>query len=56
VGTQVAHSGTVGGFLFAPGSGADERIERARDGLDRLGLGRGWEFSTEYAPHPELAP
>lgn len=53
LGVQVAHSGTVAGFLFAPGAGADARIERARDGLDRLGVSASWEFSTAPAPHPE---
>jgi uncharacterized protein involved in propanediol utilization len=53
LGVQVAHSGTVAGFLFEPGAGAAERIELARDGLRRLGLPSSWEFSTELAPHPE---
>jgi hypothetical protein len=48
VGTQVAHSGTVAGFLFAPFADVGERIARASDGLAALGLGRGWEFSTDY--------
>ena len=52
---QVAHSGTVAGFLFASGAGADARIERAREGLGRLGVPASWEFSTEPAPHPEVA-
>ena len=55
LGVQVAHSGTVAGFLFEPGAGAAERIERARAGLRRLGLPSSWEFSTELAPHPEAA-
>ncbi|HYH80459.1 MAG TPA: hypothetical protein VEX86_11705 [Longimicrobium sp.] len=53
LGVQVAHSGTVAGFLFAPGAGADAGIERARDGLGRLGVPASWEFSTGPAPHPE---
>ena len=53
LGVQVAHSGTVAGFLFAPGAGADARIERARDGLGRLGVPASWEFSTEPAPPPQ---
>ncbi|HEU4559958.1 MAG TPA: hypothetical protein VFS20_19065, partial [Longimicrobium sp.] len=52
LGIQVAHSGTVAGFLFAPGAAADDRIERARAGLRRLGIAASWEFSTEPA-HPE---
>ncbi|HET7464696.1 MAG TPA: hypothetical protein VFJ82_25865 [Longimicrobium sp.] len=55
LGVQVAHSGTVAGFLFEPGAGAAERIEHARGGLRRLGLRASWEFSTEPAPHPEVA-
>ena len=52
-GVQVAHSGTVAGFLFAPGRGADLPVARARAGLLRLGL-QSWEFSTDRAMHPEL--
>jgi uncharacterized protein involved in propanediol utilization len=55
LGVQVAHSGTVAGFLFAPGAGAAGRIELARAGLRRLGLSSSWEFSTELASHPEVA-
>jgi uncharacterized protein involved in propanediol utilization len=55
LGVQVAHSGTVAGFLFEPGAGAAERIECARAGLLRLGLPSSWEFSTELASHPEVA-
>ncbi len=54
LGVQVAHSGTVAGFLFAPGPAAAGRIERARAGLRRLGLGDSWEFSTDPAPQPEI--
>jgi uncharacterized protein involved in propanediol utilization len=53
LGVQVAHSGTVAGFLFAPGAAADAGIERARDGLGRLGVPESWEFCTEPAPHLE---
>jgi uncharacterized protein involved in propanediol utilization len=53
LGVQVAHSGTVAGFLFEPGPGAAARIEHARSGLHRLGLEPCWEFSTELASHPE---
>jgi uncharacterized protein involved in propanediol utilization len=56
VGTQVAHSGTVAGFLFEPGPVAAERMERARAGLRRLGLHRSWQFSTDLVPQPELVP
>ncbi|HEX5870798.1 MAG TPA: hypothetical protein VFY65_10300, partial [Longimicrobium sp.] len=55
LGVQVAHSGTVAGFLFEPGAGAAERIECARAGLRRLGVSASWEFSTELASHPEVA-
>jgi uncharacterized protein involved in propanediol utilization len=51
LGVQVAHSGTVAGFLFAPGADAAGRMERARVGLRRLGLRRSWEFCTY--PQPE---
>jgi uncharacterized protein involved in propanediol utilization len=50
LGVQVAHSGTVAGFLFDPR--AVRRVERARDGLLRLGFDRAWEFTTDLAPHP----
>jgi uncharacterized protein involved in propanediol utilization len=53
LGVQVAHSGTVAGFLFEPGPGADARIERARAGLDRLGLRACWEFSNDLTSLPE---
>jgi len=56
LGVQVAHSGTVAGFLFEPGRGAAGRIERARAGLGRLGTHRSWEFSPPVAPQPEDAP
>jgi uncharacterized protein involved in propanediol utilization len=56
LGVQVAHSGTVAGFLFAPGAGAEARIERAQDGLGRLGIHASWEFSTAPAPYPEDRP
>lgn len=46
VGVQVAHSGTVAGFLFRP-EVAEGRMERARAGLAALGLSESWEFSTE---------
>lgn len=52
LGVQVAHSGTVAGFLFEPG-GAAERIERARVGLRRLGVRECWEFSIHPDPQPE---
>ncbi|HEU4883657.1 MAG TPA: hypothetical protein VFT45_15460 [Longimicrobium sp.] len=55
LGVQVAHSGTVAGFLFEPGAGAADRIECARAGLRRLGLPASWEFSTEPASLPEAA-
>ncbi len=53
-GVQVAHSGTVAGFLFEPGPAAAGRVERARAGLRRLGLGESWEFSTDPAPQSEI--
>jgi uncharacterized protein involved in propanediol utilization len=53
LGVQVAHSGTVAGFLFAPGPGAGRRVEHACAGLRRLGIDRTWEFSTDLAPQPE---
>jgi uncharacterized protein involved in propanediol utilization len=53
LGVQVAHSGTVAGFLFDPGSRAAERIARARTGLGRLGLHASWEFSNDLTPLPE---
>ena len=52
-GVQVAHSGTVAGFLFDPDDDAGGRVEHARAGLARLGLCESWEFSTEFAMHPE---
>ena len=53
LGVQVAHSGTVAGFLFDPGPGAARRMEQARAGLRRLGLERSWEFTTDLSPRPE---
>jgi uncharacterized protein involved in propanediol utilization len=53
LGVQVAHSGTVAGFLFAPGGDAAGRIDDARAGLLRLGLKEAWEFSPRFATHPE---
>jgi uncharacterized protein involved in propanediol utilization len=51
LGVQVAHSGTVAGLLFDPSGRADERIERARTSLRKLGL-CSWEFSCQ-PPHLE---
>jgi uncharacterized protein involved in propanediol utilization len=51
-GVQVAHSGTVAGFLFDPGRGAAERIEQARAAIGSLGL-QSWEFSTDFASRRE---
>lgn len=57
LGVQVAHSGTVAGFLFEPGSGAADRMEKARAGLSRLGLQGSWEFSSDLStPQPEAVP
>ncbi|HEX2079990.1 MAG TPA: hypothetical protein VHG08_19890 [Longimicrobium sp.] len=53
VGTQVAHSGTVAGFLFDPADDPAGRAARARQGLRRLGVQRSWEFSTDLDPKPE---
>lgn len=55
LGIQVAHSGTVAGLLFEPEREAAERIERARDGLRRLGMGESWEFSTDLTLQSEVA-
>jgi len=52
-GVQVAHSGTVAGFLFEPGGGSAARVEQARAALERLGLSHSWEFSTDIATQPE---
>jgi uncharacterized protein involved in propanediol utilization len=56
LGVQVAHSGTVAGFLFEPGRGADGRIEQAREGLHHIGLQGSWEFSSDLSPQPEAVP
>lgn len=56
LGVQVAHSGTVAGFLFEPGSGAADRVEHARAGLHRIGLTGSWLFSNDLSPQPESAP
>ncbi|HEU0053828.1 MAG TPA: hypothetical protein VFQ39_11655, partial [Longimicrobium sp.] len=55
VGVQVAHSGTVAGFLFAPDANAAARVEHARSGLRRLGLTVTWEFTTDIPPQPLCA-
>jgi uncharacterized protein involved in propanediol utilization len=52
VGVQVAHSGTVAGLLFEPGSRAAERIQQAREALRPLGL-HSWEFTNDFASRPE---
>jgi uncharacterized protein involved in propanediol utilization len=54
-GTQVAHSGTVAGFLFDPADDPAGRIAHARRGLQRLGVLHSWEFSTALDPQLELA-
>ena len=43
LGVQVAHSGTVAGFLFAPGMDTGG-LDRAREGLATLGLSQTWLF------------
>jgi uncharacterized protein involved in propanediol utilization len=53
LGVQVAHSGTVAGFLFAPGADAPRRIERAREGLRRIGLRGSWLFCSDLSSQPE---
>lgn len=52
LGVQVAHSGTVAGFLFEPGASSTIRIAHARAGLARLGLHRSWEFSIDGQSQP----
>lgn len=53
-GVQVAHSGTVAGLIFDPAArGLRAGVERARAGLRTLGMGDGWEFSTDLSSHPE---
>lgn len=54
LGVQVAHSGTVAGFLFAPRV-AISCLERARAELAALGLGETWLFSTASSPSLERA-
>lgn len=56
LGVQVAHSGTVAGFLFHPGTRSELALERARAGLHSLGMDRTWDFSTDSAPHPASLP
>jgi uncharacterized protein involved in propanediol utilization len=53
LGVQVAHSGTVAGFLFEPRPAAAGRIERAREGLRGIGLHGSWEFSNDLSSQPE---
>ncbi|HEU4881004.1 MAG TPA: hypothetical protein VFT45_02130 [Longimicrobium sp.] len=53
VGTQVAHSGTVAGFLFHPADDPAGRMAHARRGLRHLGVRHSWEFSTDLQPKPE---
>jgi uncharacterized protein involved in propanediol utilization len=55
LGVQVAHSGTVVGFLFEPGAHATARIDEARARLGRLGLSSTWEFSTNGTSFSGLA-
>lgn len=56
LGVQVGHSGTVAGLLFDPGAGAARRVERARGGLERLGIDRILDFTHAPAPQPEIVP
>lgn len=57
LGIQVAHSGTVAGFLFEIAPSAAARIEQARAGLAGLGIRSGtWEFSTEVFSQPTRVP
>jgi uncharacterized protein involved in propanediol utilization len=50
LGVQIAHSGTVAGFLFDPRE-TPARLDSARTGLARMGLRRTWTFSThEFEP------
>lgn len=53
VGVQVAHSGSVVGFLYEPGRDVTVRMDRARTRISRLGLHKTWEFSTDFAARPE---
>ena len=46
LGVQVAHSGTVAGFLFEPDA-AGAQLDQARAGLAALGLQRSWTFATD---------
>jgi uncharacterized protein involved in propanediol utilization len=53
LGVQVAHSGTVAGFLFAPGEETVARAEQARAALGRLGLHESWLFPTDLPASTE---
>ncbi|HST58131.1 MAG TPA: hypothetical protein VLK84_05580, partial [Longimicrobium sp.] len=56
LGIQVAHSGTVAGLLFEPGSDSVGRIAEARERIAALGLGDAGEFCTDLSTHPEMVP
>ena len=56
LGVQVAHSGTVAGFLFRPGDDVPGRVRHAQAGLRRLGLESSWEFCNDLGIPPELVP
>jgi uncharacterized protein involved in propanediol utilization len=56
LGTQVAHSGTVAGFLLQPGDDVPGRVRHAQAALARLGVHRSWEFSNDLSSQPELVP
>lgn len=47
VGLQVAHTGTIAGFLFDPGDALNEsRLEHARTLLATIGIKHTWFFQT----------
>lgn len=53
LGVQVAHSGTVVGFLFAPDGKGRAALEIARSAVAPLGIQKTWAFSTNSSSPPE---
>ena len=49
VGIQVAHSGTVAGFLFEPDKNVEDRLQHARAKLRGIGLHKSRLFSTDFS-------
>ncbi|MFF2226419.1 GHMP kinase [Streptomyces globisporus] len=53
VGLQIAHSGSIGGFLFAPGDpGVSRRIEQAEEKLQAINVSESWYYLEGFGKTP----